>query len=147
MLASRMGLEDVFPWKTQEELINYALEPSGMTWDQVVASGRMPNLYRGQAEFQEERKYLKTGFATPSGKVELYSKTLEDLGFDPLPYYREAAEPTAELPLRMFIGLPDDENIDGIKKYTGPNIIFLELLNYSIESIHSESIKINLIFV
>ena len=109
MLASRMGLEDVFPWKTQEELINYALEPSGMTWDQVVASGRMPNLYRGQAEFQEERKYLKTGFATPSGKVELYSKTLEDLGFDPLPYYREAAEPTAELPLRMFIGLPDDE--------------------------------------
>ena len=28
-------------------------------WDQVVASGRMPNLYRGQAEFQEERKYLR----------------------------------------------------------------------------------------
>ena len=42
-------------------------------------------------------------------RQELYSKTLEDLGFDPLPYYREAAAPTAELPLRMFIGLPDDE--------------------------------------
>tara|TARA_Y100000588_G_scaffold293922_1_gene313711 strand:- start:723 stop:2048 length:1326 start_codon:yes stop_codon:yes gene_type:complete len=109
MLASRMGLEEAFPWKTQEELINYALEPSGKTWKEVVAAGRVPNLHRGQGEDDGQRKYLKTGFATPSGKVELYSETLKDLGFDPLPYYREAAEPNSKFPLRMFIGLPDDE--------------------------------------
>lgn len=56
-----------------------------------------------------ERKYLKTGFATPSGKVELHSAILEGFGFDPLPYYREAAEPNGRFPLAMFVGLPDDE--------------------------------------
>jgi anaerobic selenocysteine-containing dehydrogenase len=104
-----MGLAEAFPWKTQEELINYRLEPSGATWKEVVKSGRTPNLHRGQAPDDNERKYLKTGFATPSGKVELYSETLRDLGFDPLPYYREAAETNEKYPLRMFIGLPDDE--------------------------------------
>jgi len=34
-------------------------------------------------------KYEKEGFRTPSGKVELYSLTLESLGFDPLPNYVE----------------------------------------------------------
>ncbi len=34
---------------------------------------------------------------------------LEDLGFDPLPYYREVAEPNEEYPLSLFIGLPEDE--------------------------------------
>ena len=29
------------------------------------------------------RKYEKTGFATPSGKVELSSSVLDELGFDP----------------------------------------------------------------
>lgn len=57
----------------------------------------------------KERKYLETGFATPSGKVELYSTVLEELGFDPLPYYREAAVPSAEFPLSLFVGGRDDE--------------------------------------
>ena len=109
MLAKRMGFGDVFPWETQEQLLNYRLEPSGATWEEVVASGRTPNLHKGQAPADQERKYLKTGFATPSGKVELYSSVLEGLGFDPLPYYREAAEPDTNFPLRLFIGLPDDE--------------------------------------
>ena len=37
------------------------------------------------------RKYERTGFATPSGKVELVSSVLEGLGFDPLPYWRGGA--------------------------------------------------------
>ena len=109
MLAERMGFGDAFPWKTQEELINYRLEPSKVTWDDVVASGRVPNLHRGQAPEDKYKKYLKTGFATPTGKVEFYSTVLEELGFDPLPYYREAAEPNSEFPMVSFVGLPDDE--------------------------------------
>jgi anaerobic selenocysteine-containing dehydrogenase len=102
-LAKRMGLAEHFPWKSPEELFDFRLEPGGMTWQEAVDTGRMP-----KAGY-EEKKYEKTGFATPSGKVELFSSVLEDLGFDPLPYYREAAVPSDEFPLSMFIGLPDDE--------------------------------------
>ena len=112
MLAARMDMGELFPWKTMEELLNYRLEPGGKTWDEVVEAGRVPkapSLNKGGAPNGGERKYLKTGFATPSGKVELYSETLKELGFDPLPYYREATEPDEDYPLSLFVGLPDDE--------------------------------------
>lgn len=32
------------------------------------------------------------GFATPTGKIELYSTILDKLGYDPLPYYKEPPE-------------------------------------------------------
>jgi anaerobic selenocysteine-containing dehydrogenase len=37
----------------------------------------------------EYRKYLKQGFNTPSGKVEIYSHKLRDHGYPPLPEYNE----------------------------------------------------------
>ena len=54
------------------------------------------------------RKYRKTGFATPSGKVELKSSVLEDLGFDPLPYFREDPAPEPGYPLTLFTGERED---------------------------------------
>jgi len=102
-LARRMGLAEYFPWDTPEGIHNFRLEPGGTDWDATVRNGRVP-----KAGYQE-KKYLETGFATPSGKVELYSSVLDDLGFDPLPYYREAAEVNGEYPMLMFVGLPDDE--------------------------------------
>ena len=85
------------------DLLDYRLEPGNTSWADAVATGTLP-----KADVRE-RKYEETGFATPSGKVELYSSILDDFGFDPLPYYREAQAPSAEFPLSMFIGLPDDE--------------------------------------
>jgi len=38
------------------------------------------------------KKYERIGFATPTGKVELYSTVLEKLGYDPLPKYVELAD-------------------------------------------------------
>ena len=102
-LARRLGLGEHFPWRTEEELLDYRLEPAGTTWADVVAKGSLP-----RAE-NAERKYLEHGFATPSGKVELHSSVLEGFGFDPLPYYRETPKPSDRFPLAMFIGLPDDE--------------------------------------
>ena len=102
-LARRMGLEDEFPWKTPEQLLDYRLEPGNTTWTEVVSGGGMPQMEN------PEKKYERTGFATPTGKVELYSTILDDFGFDPLPYYREASPESDEYPLSMFIGLPDDE--------------------------------------
>jgi anaerobic selenocysteine-containing dehydrogenase len=108
-VAKRMGLAKQFPWKNAIDILNYRLEPGGVTWEDVVAAGRVPNLNRGQVGDTPERQYLKNGFATPSGKVELYSSTLESFGFDPLPYYREAARPNEQYPLTLFVGWPDDE--------------------------------------
>lgn len=108
-LAKRMDLGDAFPWETAEQLLDYRLEPSGTTWPEAVAAGRTPNLHRGQHANSGERQYLEKGFATPSGKVELYSSVLEGLGFDPLPYYRDVPPLTDEYPMYLFIGLPDDE--------------------------------------
>lgn len=102
-LAKRMGLAEYFPWHTDEAMLDYRVEPAGTNWQEAQSAGRLPKA--GYAQ----KKYLKTGFATPSGKVELDSSILNDLGFDSLPYYREAAAPTKALPLTMFIGLPDDE--------------------------------------
>jgi anaerobic selenocysteine-containing dehydrogenase len=101
-LGHRMGFEDAFPWESLEDVLDYRLEPSGVTF----------------AEFREKtimdlpiprfRKYRKTGFATPSGKVELSSSILEDLGFDPLPYHRPAPSPSPEYPYRVFSGVRED---------------------------------------
>ena len=40
----------------------------------------------------------QTGFATPSGKAELYSNVLEELGYDPLPFYEEPPESPIRTP-------------------------------------------------
>jgi hypothetical protein len=38
------------------------------------------------------RKYEEHGFNTPSRKMEPYSSRLKDLGYDPLPNYKEPTE-------------------------------------------------------
>ena len=61
------------------------------------------------------KKYEKTGFATPSGKVELYSATMAKFGYDPLPGHVEQPgslvsnpELAKEYPLYYFIGAKSD---------------------------------------
>ena len=83
-------------------MIDHRLSRSGRTFRDFEQSGYM--------EFQTPkfRKYLKTGFATPSGKVELSSSILEELGFDPVPYYREGPALTEEFPYAVFSGVRED---------------------------------------
>ena len=65
--------------------MDYRVRSLGNSFDEVAKSGRIsfPMVYR---------KYERRGFNTPSGKVELYCKRLEDLGEDPLPNYTESPE-------------------------------------------------------
>ena len=56
-------------------------------------------------------RYLAEGFKTPSGRCELFSRRLEKLGIDPLPYYEEPPESpvsnpalAAEYPLTLTTG-------------------------------------------
>lgn len=86
-LALRLGLQEQFPWTTDQEWIDYKLRPLGVTFGRLLKEGRIqvtpPLAYR---------KYLAGDFKTPSGKVELYSQKLADVGQDPLPTFRPIEE-------------------------------------------------------
>ncbi len=86
-LALRLGFGDFFSWRNMEETFDYRLQPMEMTFKQLMA--------KGGYEFPPElpRKYeTMGGFATPTGKLELYSTIIEKLGYDPLPPYAESFE-------------------------------------------------------
>jgi anaerobic selenocysteine-containing dehydrogenase len=104
-LACRLGQEEHWPWKTIEEVHAYRLKPLGMTHAEFVAKGGLKPYWR------HYRKYKKAGFATPTGKLELYASSLEKLGYAPLPFYREGPEThttapdvAAEYPLVLISG-------------------------------------------
>lgn len=101
-LAHRMGFAEHFPWQTIEDMLDYRLSRSNRTFNDFQSSTFM------EAPAPEFRKYRKTGFATPSGKVELASSILQELGFDPLPYYREAPGTSDDYPYQVFTGVRED---------------------------------------
>ncbi len=82
----RLGQGQHWPWKTLEECYNYRLEPRGMTFEEFMA--------KGGYDFPppEYKKYERIGFATSTGKAELYSTIFEKLGYDPLPRFEEPPE-------------------------------------------------------
>lgn len=88
-ICQRMGLD--YGVKNQKELLNQELqemaerfpELQGMTFDQLKNVGY----------YTPERHYYnyktRGGFPTPTGKYEFYSKELEAVGGDPLPFWKE----------------------------------------------------------
>jgi anaerobic selenocysteine-containing dehydrogenase len=84
-LAMRLGLGAAFWNGDIDAAFRHQLEPSGITLEELRAHPegvRVPLTTR-------YRKYIETGFATPSGKVELYSATLAAHGYAPLPAFEE----------------------------------------------------------
>jgi anaerobic selenocysteine-containing dehydrogenase len=84
-LAMRLGLGAAFWNGDIDAAFRHQLEPSGITLEELRAHPegvRVPLTTR-------YRKYIETGFATPSGKVELYSATLAAHGYAPLPAFDE----------------------------------------------------------
>ena len=68
-----------------EDIMDYQIHPLGITFQDLKRQGFVypPHQYK---------KYEKDGFRTPSKKIELYSKSLERMGYDPLPTYKEPPE-------------------------------------------------------
>lgn len=85
-LGLQMGQEADWPWETLEEHYDYRLAPIGLTFREFMAQGGYLSTPK------EYRRYESLGFATETGKLELYSKVLERLGYDPLPKFREPPE-------------------------------------------------------
>jgi len=91
-LAIRLGKGVYWPWPTLEAYYDAQLKPLGLTHHEYV--------YQRRCELKPSRfrKYEERGFATPTGKIELYSTILEKLGYDPLPAYTEPAETPVSTP-------------------------------------------------
>jgi len=88
-LGIKLGLAEFFPWKDGEEYLAKRCEVGEIDFAQlkrdgvIIKKGGNPYI---TADSQPE-------FGTPSGKIELYSKQLEEKGFDPVPKYTK--HPTA----------------------------------------------------
>ncbi len=91
-LGLQLGQEKDWPWESLEEYYDYRLKPAGLTFQQFMDKGGALKTPR------EYETYKKKGFATETKRVELYSKTLENLGYDPLPIFREPPESPQSTP-------------------------------------------------
>jgi anaerobic selenocysteine-containing dehydrogenase len=89
-LAAKLGFgERMFP--SDDAYFDFLLKPSGITYEELKKKGRIsiPDTFK---------KYETNGFNTPSRKVQIYDPRLEELGFDPLPAYREPTESPVSTP-------------------------------------------------
>ncbi len=87
-LGKRLGLSAYYPYEDYEEVIKYQLKDTGISFDKLKRDGVITF---------PAKQYLNAGekysFNTPDKKVQLYSKELKDLGFDPLPVYQPVNDP------------------------------------------------------
>jgi anaerobic selenocysteine-containing dehydrogenase len=83
------------PWKDVKEMFNDYVKPAGVTYDELCEKVWMlpPEGHSSRPYHRYEKGLLrndgKQGFATPSGKLEMWSSLLEDWGLEPLPYFEE----------------------------------------------------------
>jgi anaerobic selenocysteine-containing dehydrogenase len=83
-LADRLGVEDRFPWASEEGFVAFMVGPSGLSFEYLLNE-------KPEGDFYAEKKYTIPDklFRTPTGKIEIYSETLAQKGFDPLPAFLE----------------------------------------------------------
>lgn len=86
-LAKKMGMGEVFPWESDEEVVALELQSTGLTYKELKEE-KMAGAYYMKKQYGMGPYEVK-GFPTPSKKIEIYSETLAKAGFDPLPTYRE----------------------------------------------------------
>ena len=89
-ICRRLGTP--FGQESPEEVYDFMLDAKlGLTFQELKRKGFV------QPEFRY-RKYEENGFATPTGKIELYSTRMEEMGYDPLPYFEEPPESPVSTP-------------------------------------------------
>jgi thiosulfate reductase/polysulfide reductase chain A len=87
-LGKRLGLEDYFQYIDEEDYLRQQLAPLGVTLEEVRE--------KGYAEMPGGKEEIEMAWNTPSGKVELFSDTLNKSGFNAVPTWEEPPRPPAE---------------------------------------------------
>ena len=99
-LANRMGLGEHF-WQRWEDCLDEILKPSGMTFEQLKE-------HRFLEATKEYKKPEEGIFKTLSGKAQIYSEALKQMGYTPVPSFKELSnfrwDVSEEYPLLMFNG-------------------------------------------
>ncbi len=90
-LGERLGVGNYFNYTDFKEVIEWQLKEMGTSLEEMEKIG-VKNYPRksGSMYLKENENHT---FHTSSGKIELYSQTLKDLGFDPMPVYTKHPEP------------------------------------------------------
>jgi molybdopterin guanine dinucleotide-containing S/N-oxide reductase-like protein len=102
-LGQRMGFSEECFRNTPEEMIEQALAPGQdgrstnpfmehITLADLRERGNIPLSFYRDPESTPFRPFASGPLATPSGKVEFYSESLETQGIDPLPAYKAPVE-------------------------------------------------------
>ena len=92
-LAQRLGLGDKFWDGDIEAAFNDQLKPLGLTLADLKKKPGglpvdLPMAYQKYSKIDQQTGTMK-GFKTPSGRIELFSQTFKEHGYDPLPIYQE----------------------------------------------------------
>ena len=90
-LACRLGLGDRFWEGDIDAAYRHQLAPSGVTLEalrETPGGVRVP-LQARYRKYAEQKDGVPNGFATPTGKIELYSETFLAHGYPPLPEHEE----------------------------------------------------------
>lgn len=90
-MAKRLKLEAYSPWKTPEDHLAKLVEPLKVNLEALRADGAVS--FAGRPYIEDRKPDDGPLFPTESGKIELSSPLLKQLGFDPLPRYTEITDP------------------------------------------------------
>ena len=105
-LGRRMGYAEYFPWENADQLFEYLLKRTNISLEQLKQNPG--GIFYAKDGYE---RYRSNGFNTPSGKVEIYSETMAECGYDPIPTFHEPAESqvsrpelTSKYPLLLITG-------------------------------------------
>jgi thiosulfate reductase/polysulfide reductase chain A len=90
-MSKRLGLEAWFPWTGPGDHLNRIAGPLGINVNELKARGAVS--FEGRPFIGDRIPADGALFPTPSGKIELFSSTLKELGADPMPRYTQWADP------------------------------------------------------
>ncbi|MBN2060836.1 MAG: molybdopterin-dependent oxidoreductase [Deltaproteobacteria bacterium] len=146
-LLQKMNFKYPIPGvSSNRDLLNFQLKDTGIDFDEFCRRGI---LYGAITSKKYETTLLRTdgrtGFNTPSGKVEFYSQQLKEMGQDPLPLHNESCESPVSTPdlYRDYplILIGGSRHIASCNS-AGHNIPWLrELLPYPCIEIHPDTAK------
>lgn len=120
-IGERLGLGDYFDYEDFEDVIKWQLEKMGTSLEEMKKIGVKHFPRKSGPLFITESN--QPNFYTESGKIELYSKKLETLGFDPMPLYTPHPEPPqgfyrlnyGRAPMHTFSRTTNNPNLNDLK--------------------------------
>ena len=107
-IAKRMGVGEKYsPWNSVDEYNEWSCKKAGYNWQEIRYNGHI----MGKKAYEQYHR-----IKSPTGKIEIYSNVLLELGYDPLPLFIEPAESpysTPELVREYPLVLTTGGRVDG----------------------------------